>query len=148
MGKTHQNCQPPFFSCLFFPTIYFCQNVVEVVIAWKGQSMGRIRIGQSTQFQMSCFDFMGKKNTWNRMSVWLMCSHIMSSFGFTFWGLQDVLLIHHSLHSRWKLFGNWALPVCIPRILQVSSLGETVIFVLQRYLELQSVWDPVARVPE
>ena len=39
MGKTHQNCQLPFFLS-FFPTIYFCQNVVEVVIAWKGKSMG------------------------------------------------------------------------------------------------------------
>ena len=32
MGKTYQNYQLQFFLS-FFPTIYFCQNVVEVVIA-------------------------------------------------------------------------------------------------------------------
>ena len=39
MGKSHQNCQLPFFLS-FFPTIYFCQDVVEVVIIGKGKSMG------------------------------------------------------------------------------------------------------------
>ena len=39
MGRTHQNCQlPSFLSSL--PNHLFCQKVVEVVIAWKGKSMG------------------------------------------------------------------------------------------------------------
>ena len=53
MGRTHQNCQLPSFLS-FLPNHLFCQKVVEVVISWKGKSMGKIRIGQRTQFQMSC----------------------------------------------------------------------------------------------
>ena len=40
LGKTHQNCQLPLFLS-FSPTIYFYQNLVEVVIAWNGKSMGK-----------------------------------------------------------------------------------------------------------
>ena len=43
------SCQLPFLS--FSPIIYFCQNVVELVIAWNGKSMGnQIRIGQRPIF--------------------------------------------------------------------------------------------------
>ena len=39
MGITHQNCLQPFFLSSL-PNHLFCQKVVEVVITWKGKSMG------------------------------------------------------------------------------------------------------------
>ena len=60
MGKSHQNCQLPFFLS-FFTTIYFYQNVVEVVIAEKAKSMGKFELGRAPSFGMSCFAYMEKK---------------------------------------------------------------------------------------
>ena len=60
MGRTHQNCQlPSFLSSL--PNHLFCQKVVEVVIAWKGKSMGNFELGRAPSFGNSCFSFMDKK---------------------------------------------------------------------------------------
>ena len=94
MGKTHQNYQPPFFLS-FFPTIYFCQNMVEVVIAWKRKSMGKFELGRAPSFECCVL------TSWARKTPRTICqflSRITFSFGFTFGELQDILLIHH-LHS-------------------------------------------------
>ena len=68
MGKTHQNCQLPFFLFFsFFPTNYFCQNVVELVIAWKGKSMGsQIRIGKRSIFKKRVLTSLARKNDQKR----------------------------------------------------------------------------------
>ena len=39
----------------------FCQEVVEVVIAAKGKSMGNLELGRAPSFGMSCFTCMDKK---------------------------------------------------------------------------------------
>ena len=50
MGRTHKNCQlPSFLSSL--PNHLFCQTVVEVVIAWKGKSMGKFELGRAPSFE-------------------------------------------------------------------------------------------------
>ena len=60
MGRTHQNCQlSSFLSSI--PNHLFCQKVVEVVIAWKGKSMGNFELGKAPSFGMSCFSCMDKK---------------------------------------------------------------------------------------
>ena len=67
----------PFLS--FSPIIYFYQNVVELVIAWNGKSMGnQIRIGQRPIFGKTCSDFLGKKNAQKRMPF--CCAFTFSSF--------------------------------------------------------------------
>ena len=60
MGRTHQNCQLPYFLSSL-PNHLFCQKVVEVVIAWKGKSMGNFELGRAPTFGMSCFTCMDKK---------------------------------------------------------------------------------------
>ena len=58
-GRTHKNCQlPSFLSSL--PNHLFCQKVVEVVISWKGKSMGNFELGRAPSFGMSCFADMDK----------------------------------------------------------------------------------------
>ena len=49
MGRTHQNCQLPSFLS-FLPNHLFCQKVVEVVISWKGKSMGNFELGKAPSF--------------------------------------------------------------------------------------------------
>ena len=49
-GNPIKKFQPPFFLS-FFPTIYFCQNVVEVVIVGKGKSMGKFELGRAPSFE-------------------------------------------------------------------------------------------------
>ena len=39
----------------------FYQKVVEVVIVWKGKSMGKFELGRAPSFGMSCFSCMDKK---------------------------------------------------------------------------------------
>ena len=60
MGRTHQNCQ----LCSFLSSLtnhLFFQKVVELVIASKGNSMGKFELGIAPSFGMSCFACMDKK---------------------------------------------------------------------------------------
>ena len=58
-GEPIKNVNYPFL--VFFPNHLFLPEMVELVIAWDGQGMEvNIRIGQSTHFGKSCFDFLGK----------------------------------------------------------------------------------------
>ena len=52
--RTHQNCQIPSFLS-FLPNHVFCQKVVEVVIAWKGKTMGNFEWGRECSSRMLCF---------------------------------------------------------------------------------------------
>ena len=64
LGENPSNCQPPFLS--FSPIIYFCQNVVELVIAWNGKSMGnQIRIGQRPIFEKRVLTSLARKMSKN-----------------------------------------------------------------------------------
>ena len=91
----------------FSPTIYFCQNLVEVVIAWNGKSMGKIRIGKSTHFWKTCFDLMGKKTPKN------VCpfphAFMFSSFLTFLESCWTFLIIHPSF--VWSSHAT-ELPVC------------------------------------
>ena len=60
MGRTHQNRQLPSFLS-FLPNHLFCQEVVEVVIAWKGKSMGNFEWGRAPSSGVSCFSYRDKK---------------------------------------------------------------------------------------
>ena len=85
MGRTHKNCQlPSFLSPL--PNHLFCQKVVEVVIAWKGKSMGNFELGRAPSIGMSFFSCMDKKTLEPYASfdpcihVWIY-SHVLRSMG-------------------------------------------------------------------
>ena len=60
MGRTHQNCQLPSFLTSLLNHLFF-QKVVEVVIYWKGKSMGNLELARAPNFGMSCFACMDKK---------------------------------------------------------------------------------------
>ena len=60
MGRTHQNYQLPSFLS-FLPNHLFYQKVVEVVIAWKGKSMGNFEWGRAPNSGVSCFACRDKK---------------------------------------------------------------------------------------
>ena len=58
-GRTHQTVN--YLSCLFYPIIYYCQKLVESVIAWDGQGMrAQIQIGEAIRFWEMHFDSLGK----------------------------------------------------------------------------------------
>ena len=77
MGRTHQNCPlPSFLSSL--PNHLFCQKVVEVVIAWKGKSMGNFEWGKAPSFGVSCFACRDKKT----LETYANLTHAFT-FGFT-----------------------------------------------------------------
>ena len=99
-GKSHVSWGNPIktvnypFSCFFSPTIYFCQNVVEVVIAGKGKSMGKFELGRAPSFECRVL------TSWERKTPKTICQfglmHYIFIFGFTFWELRDILLFHYS----------------------------------------------------
>ena len=66
MGKIQMSKGEPiktvnYLYCLIHPIIYYCQNLVELVIAWDGQGMiGQIQIGEGISFWETCFDSLGK----------------------------------------------------------------------------------------
>ena len=60
MRRTHQNYQLPSFLS-FLPKHSFCQKVVEIVIAWKGKSMGNLEWGRAPSSRVSCFSCVNKK---------------------------------------------------------------------------------------
>ena len=71
MGKSQMSMRKPIklstTFLVFFPIIYFCQNVVELVIAWKGKSMGnQIRIGQRPIFEKRVLTSLARKNAQKR----------------------------------------------------------------------------------
>ena len=55
-----------YLSCLIHPIIYYCQKLVELVIAWDGQGMTtQIRIGEAISFWETRFDSLGKQKPKN-----------------------------------------------------------------------------------
>src|SRR5713226_5734181 len=88
MGRTHKNCQlPSFFSSL--PNHLFCQKVVEVVIAWKGKSMGNFELGRAPSFGMSCFSCMDKKT----LEPYASLTHVFTFlFSLMFGGRRNILI--------------------------------------------------------
>ena len=85
--ETHPSYQLPFLS--FSPIIYFCQNVVELVIAWNGKSMGKeIRIGQRPIFEKRVLTSLARKMPKNvchsaRHSHFSVSSRFGSSWSFS-----------------------------------------------------------------
>ena len=77
LWENPSNCQLPFLS--FSPIIYFCQNVVELVITWNGKSMGKNSNWVETHFWKTCSDFLGKENAQKRMP----CCHAYTVFHFS-----------------------------------------------------------------
>ena len=71
---------------VFLPNHLFCQKVVEVVIAWKGKSMGNFELGRAPSFGMSCFACMDKKtpepyaNLTHTLTFWFY-SHVLGAAG-------------------------------------------------------------------
>ena len=58
-GRTHQIVN--YLSCPIHPIIYYCQKLVELVIAWDGQGMKtQIRIVEAISFWEMRFDSLGK----------------------------------------------------------------------------------------
>ena len=61
MGKIQMSKGEPiktvnYLSCLIHPIIYYCQKLVELVIAWDGKGMAtQIRIGEAISFWGNAF---------------------------------------------------------------------------------------------
>ena len=104
LWENPSSCQLPFFS--FSPIIYFCQNVVELVIAWNGKSMGKNSNWAETHFWKTCSDFLGKENAQKRMpfchasTFSIFPHHSPSRWGF--WEQLEFFLCY-SFH----VFGGW-----------------------------------------
>ena len=102
--------------------------MVEVDIAGKGKSMGKFELGRAPSFECHVL------TSWERKTPRAVCQfglmHYVLIFGFIFWELRDVLLsiILHSGRSSGVV--EFFLCVGILRIVQVFSLGETVIAML------------------
>ena len=109
--------------------------MVEVVIARKGKSMGNFELGRAPSLECIL-------NSWKRKKPRTIC-HFFSCVHVFFWirVLGATRCLTHPSFSllAWKLFGSWALLFCILHVLQVFTLGETMIVVLQHYIELHSV---------
>ena len=67
MGKIQMSKGEPiktvnYLSCLTHPIVYYCQKLVELVIAWDGQGImtTQVRIGEATSFSKTRFDSLGK----------------------------------------------------------------------------------------
>ena len=120
MGRTHQNCQVHFFLSSL-PNHLFFQKVVEVVIAWKGKSMGNFELDRAPSFGMSCFSCMDKKTPEPYASL----THVfMFGFILTFREPQVVLVHHPSIHQYSfsideKLFNKLSL---LPHNMEYSSI--------------------------
>ena len=111
LWENPSSCQLPFLY--FSPIIYFCQNVVELVIAWNGKSMGnQIRIGQRTIFGKTCSDFLGKENAQKRMpfcyaSTFFHFPHNSPS-RWSFWEqLEFFLCLSFQVFGCWLHFFPW-----------------------------------------
>ena len=131
MGRTHQKCQLP--SLLsYLPNHLFCQKVVELVIAWKGKSMGKFELGRAPSFGMPCFTCRDKKT----LEPYASLTH-----AFTFCFYSQILgdagyygsFIHHLCSPCAGHCGSGgALPVCVSfTFCECFSLGKTMITVLQ-----------------
>ena len=135
MGKSQcrwedpSKCQLPFLS--FSPIIYFCQNVVELVIAWKGKSMGnQIRIGQRPIFEKRVLTSLARKIPKN---VGLSSRHPRFSFSCPF---------SFTLGVFWQQL-EFFLCVWIPRFgcwLHFSHGWEVVLIVLGIGLSSSRFW--------
>ena len=127
---------------VFLPNHLFCQEVVEVVIAWKGKSMGKFKLSRAPSFGMSCFACMDKK-TPEPYAIFDRHVHVLDFFSCfescgTFW------FINHSPPSSFPRESNivvaMELFMCVSFVFcKCFSLGKTVIAVLQRCLRLQSI---------
>ena len=74
LWENPSSCQLPFLS--FSPIIYFCQNVVELVIAWMGRVWATKNLNWAeNHFWKTCSDFLGKENAQKRMPF-LLCIHV------------------------------------------------------------------------
>ena len=77
IGRNHHNFQlPSIFS--FLPNHLLCQKVVEVVIAWKGESMGNFEWGRPPNFGMLYFPYRDNKTP----EPYVIFTHVFM-FGFT-----------------------------------------------------------------
>ena len=105
MGKIQMSKGEPiktvnYLSCLIHPIIYYCQKLVELVIAWDGQGLEvKIRIGQSTNFWKNVFWLMSQVNAQNCFPF--PHSFMFSSF-LTFLG-SSLTFFSSILHSHWAL---------------------------------------------
>ena len=109
MWRTHQNYQLPFFLS-FLPNNLLCQKVVEVVIAWKGKSMGKFELGRAPSFGMSCFACMDNKKpepyaSLTHMFTFWFYSHILRAVG-----RSGSIIIHSLPVVMWKQESSKAPP--------------------------------------
>ena len=73
-GRTHQTVN--YLSCLIHPIIYYCQKLVELVIAWDGQGMEvkNLNLGK-THFWGKAFFTFGASQHPKCMPIWAIHPH-------------------------------------------------------------------------
>ena len=78
--------------------------MVEVVIAWKGKSMGKFELGRAPSFECRVFSYIDNKILEPYV---IFHPHVFTfSFTLTFWELRDILLRDDHSPFTWKLFGS------------------------------------------
>ena len=117
--ETHPSCQLPFLS--FSPIIYFCQNVVELVIAWMGRVWAtKIRIGQRTISEKRVLTSLARKIPKNvghfaMHSRFSVSSRFGSSWSFSCVFHCTIVYVHvfASMHSASALCFSILLQICL-----------------------------------
>ena len=125
LRENPSNCQLPFLS--FSPIIYFCQNVVELVIAWNGKSMGK----NSNWAENHFFEFPKTYAILLYIHVFPFFLHSPSRWGF--WEQLEFFLCF-SFH----VFGCW---------LHFSHGWEVVFVVLGIGLFFLTIWELLVHFP-
>ena len=108
--RTHQTIN--YLSCLFPQLFIFGQNVVELVIAWNGKSMGKNSNWAEIHFWKTCSDFLSKENAQKCMpffhaSTFSIFPHHSPS-RWRFWEqLEFFLCLSFHVFSCWLHFFPW-----------------------------------------
>ena len=103
----------------FFPTIYFCENVVEVVIAGKGKSMGKFKLGRAPSFECRVLTSWAKK-TPRTVFQFGWCVHTLrlcfdSRFGRCGMSGSSIIILH-SHGSSSCVYPSHSESVCFPLV--------------------------------
>ena len=113
MGKSHQNCQLPFILYLS-QTIYFYQNVVEVVTTWRGKSMGKFELGRAPSFECRVLTSweIKKPRTVCQFGLRSSCLRLDSHFGSSGASCSSIIILSICVEALRKLSSSCVYPSC------------------------------------
>ena len=126
LGKTHQNCQLPI-SCLS-PILYFCQKLVEVVIAWEWEEYGKNSNWEGHPFWKNVFWHRWQVKT--HASMFFSSSRFWSSWAFSIHIFGSVLHFSHGWEVVLLMYSGWDLFLAFLCCFHILTVGDFVFSVL------------------